>query len=55
MQAGLRLPSRLGLAALTERQLIEMAVLADATPGWDSSAHPRGVSTGQQPDLRWRP
>ena len=35
MQVGLQLPSRLGPAALTQRQLIEMAVLADATPGWD--------------------
>ena len=35
MQVGLQLPSRLGPAALTHRQLIEMAVLADATPGWD--------------------
>ena len=36
MQVGLQLPSRLGPAALTQRDLIEMAVLADTTPGWDS-------------------
>src|ERR1700689_4915328 len=35
MQVGLQLPSRLGRAALTQRDLIEMAVLADTTPGWD--------------------
>ena len=35
MQVGLQLPSRLGPAALTQRDLIEMAVLADTTPGWD--------------------
>jgi len=35
MQVGLQLPSRLGPAALTQRQLIEMAALADAAPGWD--------------------
>jgi alkanesulfonate monooxygenase SsuD/methylene tetrahydromethanopterin reductase-like flavin-dependent oxidoreductase (luciferase family) len=35
MQVGLQLPSRLGPAALTQRDLLEMAVLADTTPGWD--------------------
>lgn len=36
-QIGLQLPSRLGAAqgTLTQHQLIELAVLADSTPGWD--------------------
>jgi hypothetical protein len=53
MQVGLQLPSRLGPAALTQRDLIEMAVLADTTPGWDSltdqpSPH-RAATTDPEP------
>src|ERR1700728_1846222 len=43
MQVGLQLPSRLGPAALTQRDLIEMAVLADTTPGWDHLWGPDSV------------